>query len=107
MNRHFLLTAAVASVLATGIAYAAPLTSKTTDSNATSKDTTTITASTPTNERYCLRHTGSHIATSTNDRKEYTQCVNANGRVYTRDDIERTGTNNVADALRKLDPSIR
>ncbi|MGY1425473.1 hypothetical protein [Lysobacter sp. A289] len=34
-------------------------------------------------------------------------CVNANGRVYSRSDLSRTGEVDLADALRKLDPAIR
>lgn len=106
MIRNLITALALSSTFAAGIASAAPLTAQPNDSKARADDTTTITADAPVNERYCLRHTGSHIYTSTHDRKEYKGCVNANGRVYTRDDIQRTGTDNVADALRKLDPSI-
>ncbi|MGH8085645.1 MAG: hypothetical protein ACREPV_10265 [Lysobacter sp.] len=71
--------------------------------------------------RDCMRFTGSRIAASRADRKEradvdvdknVTQldrddCVAANGRVYSRDDLRRTGEVDIADALRKLDPAIR
>lgn len=53
----------------------------------------------------CLRYTGSHLATRTLERKGK-DCVIANGRVYTAEDIQRTGQTNVADALRMLDPAI-
>lgn len=33
-------------------------------------------------------------------------CVNALGRSYSRDDLERTGHSNMADALRMLDPAV-
>jgi len=61
-------------------------------------------------DRFCLRDTGSHIKShaysKATDGKKYTDCVNANGRVYTREDIERTGAFDTADALRRLDPAI-
>lgn len=60
-------------------------------------------------ERFCIRETGTRIvarrsADSSDERRE---CVAAGGRVYTREDIERTGSTDLADALRRLDPSIR
>lgn len=61
----------------------------------------------------CLRHTGSRIVATRNARQEAGKdagaepvCVNASGRSYSRDDLERTGRTNVADALRMLDPSV-
>jgi hypothetical protein len=72
----------------------------------------------PLSDRNCLRETGSLITASQNakdDRahragkssKRGDQCANANGRAYTREDIDRTGEVDLADALRRLDPSIR
>ncbi len=58
-------------------------------------------------DRFCIRETGSRItATRSRSRKSDDDCVNAAGRVYTREDIERTGSADVRDALRRLDPSI-
>jgi len=57
------------------------------------------------NDRTCLRETGTNIrsrSTSSKDRK----CIGANGRAYTREDLQHTGEVDIADALRKLDPSI-
>lgn len=54
-------------------------------------------------DRICLRETGTRI--QRRDRKD--RCVNANGRSYTREDLDRTGDVNLADALRRLDPAIR
>ena len=34
------------------------------------------------------------------------ECTTAGGRVYTREDIDRTGSADIKDALRRLDPSI-
>jgi len=62
-------------------------------------------------DRYCVRATGSHIV-ARDSRKERVDefdkgCLAVGGRVYTRDDIDRTGEMSLKDALRKLDPSIR
>jgi hypothetical protein len=60
-------------------------------------------------DRNCLRSTGSLITTRYNARaeREKQKCIAANGRSYTRDDIRETGEVDLADALRKLDPSVR
>lgn len=60
-------------------------------------------------ERYCLRHTGTHIDLRRHDRSSgFDQdCIAAGGRVYTREDLERTGEVDIAEALRKLDPAIQ
>lgn len=52
-------------------------------------------------DRHCLRHTGTRIAP-----RQHRRCTPASGRVWTRDDLARTGHVDVADALRALDPSI-
>lgn len=52
------------------------------------------------NDRNCLRHTGSRLVGKG-------QCANASGRAYTRDDLQRSGRTDLADALRALDPSVR
>lgn len=58
-------------------------------------------------DRFCIRETGSRVvATRNRSKKSEEECVNAAGRVYTREDIERTGSADVRDALRRLDPSI-
>ena len=66
-------------------------------------------------DRNCLRHTGSRIVARDNTTRSARgrtdtlgqRCVAASGRVYSRDDLDRTGEVDIADALRKLDPSIR
>ena len=59
-------------------------------------------------QRNCVRRTGTHIRDrSTTDKSGRKGCVAANGRVYSRDDIERTGQTDIGEALRRLDPSIR
>ena len=57
------------------------------------------------NDRNCLKHTGTRITPrpDRNGRK----CANVVGRVYNRDDLDRTGAVDLADALRRLDPAIR
>jgi hypothetical protein len=58
-------------------------------------------------DAFCLRQTGSHLKSMTNDRNDSAvQCANEPGRSYSREDIQRTGATNTADALRRLDPSI-
>jgi len=69
----------------------------------------------PVSDAYCLRHTGTRITSRAVDkaganaataRKSRTCSNGAIGRAYTRDDLDRTGDINLADALRKLDPAI-
>jgi hypothetical protein len=59
-------------------------------------------------ESFCLRQTGSHLrsisAKPHNERA--VECANAPGRVYTREDLERTGAFTTRDALRSADPSV-
>jgi hypothetical protein len=59
-------------------------------------------------DRFCLQHTGSRIMTMSNSRtrERLQRCVSANGRVYSRSDIDSTGAVELSDALRRLDPSI-
>lgn len=68
----------------------------------------------PANRPFCLRTTGTRIpmkartADANRDGEpDRIDCVAANGRVYTRRDLETTGAVDIADALRMLDPSIR
>ncbi|MGY0503844.1 hypothetical protein [Luteimonas sp. e5] len=68
-------------------------------------------------EHVCLRETGSNITRVRNQRAarhvrasgqaQETDCAPVTGRVWTRDDLERTGAIDLADALRRLDPSVR
>ncbi|TWG94038.1 hypothetical protein L599_001000000450 [Luteimonas sp. J16] len=59
-------------------------------------------------DRFCIRETGSRIvATRNRNRSDEQECVSASGRVYTRKDIEESGSADLRDALRRLDPSIR
>lgn len=57
-------------------------------------------------ERHCLRETGSHVV-ARHDAKAPKPCNGLPGRAYTREDLDRTGHLNIADALRTLDPAVR
>lgn len=68
----------------------------------------------PATHPFCLRTTGTRIPpkarqidTNRDGKPDRVACVPANGRVYTRYDLETTGAIDLADALRHLDPSIR
>lgn len=56
-------------------------------------------------DRHCLRQTGSRIVTHRKTKGER-DCLPLPGRSYSREDIERTGETDIADALRRLDPSV-
>ncbi|HEY5972687.1 MAG TPA: hypothetical protein VIT22_12140 [Pseudoxanthomonas sp.] len=54
-------------------------------------------------DRTCMKETGSRvIRADRNGRK----CAIATGRAYTKEDLDRTGAIDLADALRRLDPAI-
>jgi hypothetical protein len=53
----------------------------------------------------CLTQTGSRISPRAD--KHGRKCVNAPGRSYSKADLDRTGATDMADALRRLDPSVR
>ena len=59
-------------------------------------------------DAFCLRETGSHLSSYKNkphgDRA--VECATQPGRVYTREDLDRTGAISTKDALRRLDPSV-
>ncbi len=61
--------------------------------------------------RTCMRSTGSRVVAAQNMRAEKEgkpqRCANGSGRVYSKEDLDRTGHINIADALRSLDTSIR
>ena len=48
----------------------------------------------------CLKQTGSHIPPKKG------KCIPAPGRVYDKQDIDRTGEQKLGPALKKLDPSV-
>jgi len=67
-------------------------------------------------EPNCLRYTGSRIVAQENrkldrapasaTKKSRPRCNGSAGQSYTREDIERSGATDVADAIRKLDPAV-
>lgn len=59
----------------------------------------------PLSQRHCLRETGSRIVAHQN-AKGQKRCNALPGRAYTREDLDRTGHLNIADALRTLDPAV-
>lgn len=124
MNRRLVSPLVLASLLATA-AFAASAQTATTsvdvDAGAqaqTASDTTTDARfdpnAKPQIDRNCLHQTGSRIVARDNtprsarerSNKPGQRCVAANGRVYSRADLDRTGEVDIADALRKLDPAI-
>lgn len=60
-------------------------------------------------DRVCIEQTGSRITAARNarSRSDQKECVAGGGRVYTREDIESSGSVDLQDALRRLDPSLR
>jgi hypothetical protein len=60
-------------------------------------------------DRNCLRSTGSLTTTRYNARveREKQKCISANGRSYTQEELRETGTTDIGEALRRLDPSVR
>ena len=75
-------------------------------------DETAVEPAKPQNARTCLTLTGSRVTANRNLRaaregRSERECANGVGRVYSEDDIERTGQRSVADALRSLDTGIR
>ena len=58
-------------------------------------------------DRFCIQQTGSRIIANRNARSKDERAEASGGRVYTREDIERTGSTDLQDALRRLDPAIR
>lgn len=73
------------------------------DQAVTDADANRIAETKPWVDRHCARDTGSRIAPRDKDGKR----CNTFGRVYTQDDIQRTGAVDLGEALRKLDPAIR
>lgn len=52
-------------------------------------------------DAHCLRETGTRIK-----RRDKNGCISAFGRAYTRDELERTGHNDLGSALSTLDPAV-
>lgn len=61
----------------------------------------------PATHPFCLRSTGSLLRPRRHRDARGPACVNASGRVYTQEDLRRSGAIDIADALRRLDSGIR
>ena len=74
---------------------------------ATTAKKTDVKAEVPFNT-YCLRDTGSRIPPTEAEKKATTAagCARGPGRSYSKQDLDRTGAIDTADALRQLDPSL-
>ena len=76
--------------------------------------TADLPAETPLSDHRCLRHTGSLITASRNQRERVRpsstpmtpRCAPVAGRAYSREDLDRTGAVSVLEALRMLDPAV-
>lgn len=90
--------------LALGIASVQAMTVATVTRNPGAQEQASNTSKDAQFESFCLRQTGSHIVS--NKREVGKRCIAGNGRVYTREDLDRTGETDMAAALRKLDPAI-
>ena len=77
--------------------------STTTDQNASvNTDVAVGTRAVPApGDRNCIRDTGSHIPPPKG------KCLPVSGRSYSHEDIQRTGQQNVGQALQQLDPSVQ
>lgn len=104
---RFLLASALC-----GLAFAAGAQTVTVSADAEAGDMPAQDAGERISDRNCLRHTGSRITEQANARadarkdKSRRECAPLSGRSYTREDIDRTGAIDIADALRRLDPSV-
>ncbi|MES2402767.1 MAG: hypothetical protein V4567_00340 [Pseudomonadota bacterium] len=112
INKQILATALLA--LCGGAAVVLPAFAQSSPNNAATPTQATATASNqsaaaapngqravpPLDSRMCIRDTGSHIPPPKG------QCLPVTGNSYSQKDIQRTGTNNVGEALQMLDPSV-
>lgn len=105
MNKLLLASA----LLAFTAAASAQSTTLAVDAQASSDATATTDQDGAFADRLCLRQTGSRIIATRHlrSRDDARECIDSNGRVYTRADLDSTGSVDLADALRRLDPSIR
>ncbi len=106
---RLLLAALLTALAGTAVAQTVTITRESGETDTV--QTAEAAAPAPQSARNCMRHTGSRIVVAENMRAEKQgkpqRCANGPGRVYSSDDLERTGHINIADALRSLDTSIR
>ncbi len=108
MNR-LLLAALLTAFAGTAVAQTVTVTKESGDTETLQTAEAEVPAREPI--RNCMRTTGSRIVAAENMRAEKhgkpQRCASGPGRVYSSDDLERTGHINLLDALRSLDTSIR
>ena len=110
MKRPFITLAAALAIAAAGAAFGAAAQEVEPEEQA-SEELTETEAGTDrehASDRFCIQQTGSRIVANRNasTQAERRECVASGGTVYTREEIERTGSTDLADALRRLDPRI-
>ena len=98
--KRLLLTALLLGVVPVAFAQAVPPEPPTAPADAGAEE-----AKEPLSDRFCLRETGSRIVARQNANGQK-RCNAMAGRAYTREDLDRTGQINIADALRTLDASV-
>ncbi len=110
MNK-LIITALLCTLASAACAQTVTITNETGDQASVQK-TTAVESAKAQSLRDCVMYTGSRITARHNEKAKKQgnpdrQCAPAFGRVYTREDIDRTGYTNIADALRNLDPAMR
>ncbi|MBN8211716.1 MAG: hypothetical protein J0M09_02260 [Xanthomonadales bacterium] len=107
----FLAGAAVAQTVTVTTEAGEVETVQTTEATETTETTAAETTAPREPARTCLRSTGSRVTAAQNVRAtkdgKPQRCAPVSGRVYTSEDIARTGQVDIHEALRMLDPSIR
>lgn len=108
MKRLFITLSAAAAIAVAGAGSGAAAQETEPEERASEDVTQARTDRERASERFCIRETGSRIVANRNasSEAEREECVAAGGSVYTREEIERTGSTDLADALRRLDPRI-
>jgi hypothetical protein len=108
---RLLLAALLTASAGTAAAQTVTITRESGETDTVQTAETSAPAPAPQSARNCMRHTGSRIVAAQNMRAEKEgkpqRCASGPGRVYSSEELDRTGHINLADALRSLDPSIR
>lgn|SRR5699024_824232 len=108
MKRLMIAISASAAIAAAGLVFGASAQEAEPEEQAREEPTEASQDRDKASERFCIQQTGSRIVANRNakSQSERAECVSSGGRVYTREEIRRTGSTDLADALRRLDPSI-
>ncbi len=108
---RFLLAALLTAFAGTAAAQTVTVTKESGETDTVQTAEAAAPAPAPQSARNCMRNTGSRIVAAQNMRAEKQgkpqRCASGPGRVYSSEDLDRTGHINIADALRSLDTSIR